>query len=55
MEWLHQNTVRDEVDIRFVRREVLRLRNMLEKRAQEQQGLLSVGDGNGTSRGRGHW
>jgi hypothetical protein len=55
MEWLHQNTVRDEVDIRFLRREVLRLRNVLEKRAQEQQGLLSVGDGNGTTGGRGHW
>ncbi len=28
---------------------------MLERRVQEQQALVSVGGGNGTSGGRGHW
>ena len=28
---------------------------MLKRRVQEQQALVSVGGGNGTSGGRGHW
>jgi hypothetical protein len=48
--------MRDEVDIRFLRGEVLRLHNVLERRVQEhQQALVSVGGGNGTSGGTGHW
>jgi hypothetical protein len=53
IEWLHQNPVRDEVDIRFLRSKVLRLRNVLKRRAQEQQELVAVGGGNGSG-GRGH-
>ena len=45
----------DEVDIRFLRGKVLRLRNVLERRVQEQQALVSVGDGNGTRGGSGQW
>jgi hypothetical protein len=54
LEWLHRNPVRDEVDIRFLRSEVLRLRNVLERRMQEQQVLMAVGGENGSG-GRGHW
>jgi hypothetical protein len=36
-EWLHRNPVRDEKDIEFLTMEVLRLRNVLERRTEEQQ------------------
>ena len=45
----------DEVEIRLLGGEVLRLHNVLERRVQEQQALVSVGGGNGTSGGRGRW
>jgi hypothetical protein len=53
MEWLHRKPVRDKVDIRFLRSKVLRLCNVLKRRAQEQQVLLAVGGGNGSA-GKGH-
>ena len=60
LEWLHRNPVRDEVDISFLRNEVLRLRNVLERSTQEQHVIPPAGDGGvvvGGSAGgrRGNW
>lgn len=59
-EWLHRNPVRDEKDIEFLTMEVLRLRNVLERRTEEQQQQVltnaPAGVQRGTSSGgRGHW
>jgi hypothetical protein len=62
LEWLDRNPVRDEVDIEFLRNEVVRLRNVLERTRRNEQdvsfgvGGNSNGSVGGTAGGRrGNW
>jgi hypothetical protein len=63
LEWLDRNPVRDEVDIEFLRNEVVRLRDVLERRRNEQDSMpVGVGGnsngsvGGSSSGGRkGNW
>jgi hypothetical protein len=62
LEWLERNPIRDVADIDFLTNKVLRLQDLLIRRAQEQEehrhrlvgGNTSRGSG-GSSGGRGHW
>jgi hypothetical protein len=47
MAWLHQNSIRNHADIEFLTNEVLRVEDVLIKKAREQQ-EMSAGE-------HGHW
>jgi hypothetical protein len=47
MEWLQQNPIRDHADIEFLTNEVLRVEDVLIRKAREQQEM--------NAGGRGHW
>ena len=55
LEWLGRNPVRNELDIQFLRNEVLRLENVLKRRTQEEQALHLDGGGGAIGGRRGNW
>jgi hypothetical protein len=54
MEWLQENPIRHKADIEFLTNEVLRVEEVLLRKAREEQEMQSAFSGGGGG-GRGHW